>query len=181
MLFMIASDIHGSNYYAKMLIDRFNGMKADKLILLGDILYHGPRNDLPKDYAPKKVAALLNEYADRILTVRGNCEAEADQLLLDFPALGDYACFWMDGVTIYAAHGHHAGENNPPPIGSNEILLCGHTHVPKCAEHEGFVYMNPGSVSIPKEGSAHSFMTYENGVFKWFDLETGHVYNEYRV
>ena len=181
MLFMIASDIHGSNYYAEMLIDRFNGMKADKLILLGDILYHGPRNDLPKDYAPKKVASLLNEYAGRILTVRGNCEAEVDQMMLDFPALGDYAYLYLDGVGIYATHGHHAGENNPPPIRNNEILLCGHTHIPKCAPHEGFVYMNPGSVSIPKEGSAHSFMTFENGVFRWIDLETNEVYQEYRV
>ncbi len=181
MLFMIASDIHGSNYYAEILIKRFNEMNADKLILLGDILYHGPRNDLPKDYAPKKVAALLNEYAEKIMTVRGNCEAEADQLLLAFPALGDYAYLYLNGLTIYAAHGHHAGENNPPPIKNNEILLCGHTHIPKCQAHEGFVYMNPGSVSIPKEGSAHSFMTFENGVFKWFDLETGEAYNEYRA
>ena len=181
MLFMIASDIHGSNYYAEMLIKRFREMKADKLILLGDILYHGPRNDLPKDYAPKKAAALLNEYAYKILSVRGNCEAEADQLLLSFPALGDYAYLYLDGVTVYATHGHHAGENNPPPIKNKEILLCGHTHIPKCVEYENFTYMNPGSVSIPKEGSAHSFMTFKDGVFKWFDLETGDSYKEYRV
>ena len=102
-------------------------------------------------------------------------------MMLDFPALGDYAYLYLDGVTIFAVHGHHAGENTPPPIKNNEILLCGHTHIPKCTPHDGFVYMNPGSVSIPKEGSAHSFMTYENGVFKWIDLETNEVYREYRV
>lgn len=180
MLWMIASDIHGSNHYAEMLIQRFNEKMADRLILLGDILYHGPRNDLPRDYAPKKVAALLNQYADKILTVRGNCEAEVDQMMLNFPALGDYAYLYLDGVTVYATHGHHANEKTPPPIRNNEILLCGHTHIPSCNEHDGFVYMNPGSVSIPKEGSAHSFMTYENGVFKWIDLETNEVYREYR-
>ena len=181
MLWMIASDIHGSNYYAEMLFKRFSEMKAEKLILLGDLLYHGPRNDLPKDYAPKKVAALLNAHKEKILTVRGNCEAEVDQMMLEFPALGDYAYLYLDGVTIFAVHGHHAGENTPPPIKNNEILLCGHTHIPKCTPHDGFVYMNPGSVSIPKEGSAHSYMTYENGVFKWIDLETNAVYREYRV
>ncbi|MBR3928497.1 MAG: phosphodiesterase [Clostridia bacterium] len=181
MRWMIASDIHGSNYYCEMLIRKFNEMKADKLILLGDILYHGPRNDLPKDYAPKKVAALLNEYADKILCVRGNCEAEVDQMMLDFPALGDYAYLYLDGVTVYATHGHHAGEDAPPPIRNHEILMCGHTHVPKCAEHEGFVYINPGSVSIPKEGSAHSFITFSEGVFRWIDLETNEIYKEYRA
>lgn len=180
MLWMIASDIHGSFYYASMLMEKFKKKKAEKLILLGDILYHGPRNDLPKDYAPKKVAALLNEYADKIVTVRGNCEAEVDQMMLDFPALGDYAYLYLNGTGIYASHGHHASESAPPPLKKGEILLCGHTHIPKCSVHENFVYMNPGSVSIPKEGSAHSFMTFEDGVFKWENLENGEVYMEYR-
>lgn len=181
MRFMIASDIHGSYYYAQKLIERLNEFGAEKLILLGDILYHGPRNDLPKDYEPKKVSALLNEYADKILCVRGNCEAEVDQMMLSFPVLGEYAYLYLNGITVYATHGHHASEAAPPPIKNNEILLCGHTHVPKCTHNEGFVYMNPGSVSIPKEGSAHSFILFEDGVFKWFDLETNEVYKEYRV
>ena len=164
-----------------MLFKRFSEMKADKLILLGDLLYHGPRNDLPEDYAPKKVAALLNGYRDKIISVRGNCEAEVDQMMLEFPVLADYAYLYMDGVTVYAAHGHHAGENAPPPIRNNEILLCGHTHVPKYAPYDGFIYMNPGSVSIPKEGSCHSFMTFEDGVFRWFDIKTNKAYMEYRV
>lgn len=181
MRFMIASDIHGSGYYADLVIRKFLASGAEKLVLLGDLLYHGPRNDLPRDYNPKEVARLLNENASSILAVRGNCEAEVDQMMLSFPVLGDYAYLALDGVTIYASHGHHASESAPPPIRNNEILLCGHTHVPKCVKHDGFVYMNPGSASIPKEGSAHSIMMAENGCFQWINLETDEVYMEYSV
>lgn len=161
MKFLIASDIHGSAYYCRLLLDAFAASGAEKLILLGDLLYHGPRNDLPRDYAPKQVIEMLSPLADRILCVRGNCEAEVDQMVLPFPVLADYAMLWLDGITVYATHGHHAGETNPPPLPNGSVLLCGHTHVAKHALHDGFLYLNPGSISIPKEGTGHGYLLLE--------------------
>jgi len=175
---MIASDIHGSAFYCEKLLDAFKRENPDMLLLLGDVLYHGPRNDLPEDYAPKKVIDLLNPLKDYILCVRGNCDTEVDQMVLDFPVLADY-CILCDGdVTMYATHGHNYNEQKLPPISNGTVLLNGHTHVPKCTEHEGYVYINPGSVSIPKENSEHSYMIYENGKFEWKNLD-GEVYNTY--
>ncbi len=181
MKFLIASDIHGSARFCRRLLERFSEEKADRLLLLGDLLYHGPRNDLPEEYAPKEAAALLNSMSDKILCVRGNCEAEVDQMMLSFPVLAEYALMPVGSRLIYMTHGHHAGEDSPPPIAKGDILLCGHTHIPKCAEHEGFVYMNCGSVSIPKEGSDRSYMTLENGVFLWKRLDDGAVYKQYKA
>ena len=181
MRLMIASDIHGSYDYLKMLLDRMEQEKCEKMLILGDILYHGPRNDLPLGYAPKKVAEALNAIKEKIITVRGNCEADVDQMMLNFPVLQESAYLMIDGTVIYATHGHKFGETNPPPISGGEILLCGHTHVPKIAEYEGYTYLNPGSVSIPKENSRHSCMIFENGVFTWKDIETGDNYMEYSV
>ena len=178
MKLMIASDIHGSAYWCEKMMKAFENEGAGRLLLLGDLLYHGPRNDLPEDYAPKKVIPMLNDLADRITAVRGNCDAEVDQMVLEFPVMADYAFFpGTQSKTVYATHGHIHGETNPPPLADGDVLLCGHTHVPKCEVHTGdeqqpeFVYMNPGSVSIPKENSPHSYMTFENGVFKWHSLE----------
>ncbi len=178
MKLMIASDIHGSEYYCRMLIDRFKCESPDKLLLLGDILYHGPRNDLPRSYAPKSVIEMLNPLKNKILCVRGNCDTEVDQMVLDFPILADYAVLYIDSITVYASHGHHFDEDNPPS--HSDILLCGHTHVPKCTEKAGYVYLNPGSVSIPKENSEHSYMIYENGKFIWKTLD-GKDYMEYKA
>ncbi|MBO5228822.1 MAG: phosphodiesterase, partial [Lachnospiraceae bacterium] len=158
MKYMIASDIHGSAYYCEKLLEAFGREKADRLILLGDILYHGPRNDLPKDYAPKKVIEMLNAMKDKIHCVRGNCDAEVDQMVLEFPIMADYAVLSEGKYTVYATHGHVYGPQNPPAEGENMILLSGHTHIPVCDEKNGIVCMNPGSVSIPKEGSEHSYM-----------------------
>ncbi|MBQ8040532.1 MAG: phosphodiesterase [Lachnospiraceae bacterium] len=171
MKWLIASDIHGSEYYCKEVLKAFDNEQADRLLLLGDILYHGPRNDLPKDYAPKKVTALLNERKDSILCVRGNCDADVDQFVLEFPILAEYAVIDLENRLLYANHGHVYGELNPPPLKKGDILLCGHTHVPKCVEYETFVYMNPGSASLPKEYSHHGYMTLENGVFRWKDFD----------
>ncbi len=179
MKLMIASDIHGSAYYCKKLLEAFTREGAEKILLLGDILYHGPRNDLPKEYAPKEVIAMLNPLKDKLLCVRGNCDTEVDQMVLDFPVLADYAILWLDGKAVYATHGHNYNEGKLPPLADGDILLNGHTHVPKCTDHESFTYMNPGSVSIPKENSPHSYMIYENGTFFWKDL-SGNVYNEYK-
>jgi len=176
MRLMIASDIHGSAYYCSRMLDAFDRSGAERLLILGDILYHGPRNDLPRDYAPKQVIAMLNPYADRILSVRGNCEAEVDQMVLDFPVLADYAVIFVDGRTMYATHGHVYNEKNLPPLTKGDILLNGHTHIPVFTDHGDYIFVNPGSVSIPKGDSAHSYMIYEGKDFKWFDLETGEEY-----
>lgn len=171
MKLFIASDIHGSAYWCKKMLDAYKESQAEKLVLLGDILYHGPRNDLPRDYAPKEVIAMLNPLKDSILCVRGNCDTEVDQMVLDFPVLADYALIYADGKTIFAAHGHKWGCDNPPPLAKNSILLCGHTHVPVIKDCGDYTYVNPGSVSIPKENSAHSYLILEDGEFRFGKLD----------
>lgn len=178
MKLLIASDIHGSAYYCRKLLEAYEKERADKLVLLGDILYHGPRNDLPKEYAPKEVLALLNAQKEEILCVRGNCDTEVDQMVLEFPILADYGFLYERGRMIFLTHGHISHEGHLPMLKKGDILLHGHTHVPVCREHEQYVYMNPGSVSIPKEGSAHGYMLYEDGRFCWKALE-GEAYMEY--
>lgn len=170
MKLMIASDIHGSALYCRQLLAAIEQEQPDKILLLGDLLYHGPRNDLPAEYAPKQVIAMLSPLKDKILCVRGNCEAEVDQMVLPFPVLADYCWLYVDGLEIFATHGHHHNESDPPCMQPGTILLCGHTHIPACHAHDGFTYLNPGSVSIPKENSAHSYMTCEQGLFLWKDL-----------
>lgn len=176
MKLIIASDIHGSAFYCKKLLEAFEKEKAGRMLLLGDILYHGPRNDLPKDYAPKEVIAMLNPMKDKIFCVRGNCDTEVDQMVLAFPVLADYAVISVDNKLIYATHGHNYNEEKLPPLSDGDILFCGHTHVPKINKHETYTYMNTGSVSIPKENSPHSYVVYENGTLLWKDLETGGIY-----
>lgn len=180
MKWLIASDIHGSAYWCRKLIEAYKKEKADKLILLGDVLYHGPRNDLPDKYAPKEVIEMLNGMKNEILCVRGNCDTEVDQMVLKFPVLADYAVLALGERMIYMTHGHVYNENNLPPISDGDILLHGHTHVPKCTEHESYVYMNPGSVSIPKGNSRHGYMTLRDGTFLWKDFD-GNVIKEYKI
>ncbi|MDY2679584.1 MAG: phosphodiesterase [Lentihominibacter sp.] len=180
MKWMIASDIHGSAYYCSRLIEAYKTEQAERLLLLGDVLYHGPRNDLPRDYAPKKVIEMLNTMKDDIFAVRGNCESEVDQMVLQFPVLAEYALIPAGDSLIYAVHGHNYNEKNLPPLHKGDILLNGHTHVPKCVEHDDYVYMNPGSVSIPKEDSHHGYMIFEDNVFIWKDLD-GEVKNIYEI
>lgn len=168
---MIASDIHGSEYYCKKLLEAYDRENAERLLLLGDILYHGPRNDLPRDYNPKKVIELLNARRQDILCVRGNCDTEVDQMVLEFPILADYCVIAQGRRLIYATHGHNFNEQDLPPLHWGDILLHGHTHVPKCVEHDNYTYLNPGSVSIPKEGSWHGYMILEEEIFMWKDLE----------
>ncbi|MCI8471741.1 MAG: phosphodiesterase [Clostridiales bacterium] len=178
MKIMIASDIHGSASWCRKLLQAWKAENAVKLLLLGDILYHGPRNDLPDTYNPKEVIAMLNPLRDDLLCVRGNCDTEVDQMVLDFSILADYAILFAGERTIYATHGHIYNPDNPPPLPNGSILLNGHTHVPACAEMEKFIYMNPGSVSIPKENSPHSYMIWEENCFSWKDLSTGDSYME---
>ena len=181
MKFLICSDIHGSAYFCRKLIEAIDREKADRVIILGDILYHGPRNDLPKEYAPKEVIEMLNPLKDKLLCVRGNCDTEVDQMVLNFPVLADYAVIPVGDRLIYATHGHNYNEEKLPPICDGDILLHGHTHIPKCVEHKNYIYMNPGSVSIPKEESFHSYMILENGEFLWKNLLDSEVYSEYKI
>lgn len=170
MKLLFASDLHGSAYYAEKLEELIRNEAPDKTVLLGDLLYHGPRNDLPQGYAPKEVAAMLNGVQQRVFCVRGNCEAEVDQLMLRFPVLGDYCLLEAAGKLVFAAHGHQYNLQTPPALKPGDVLLHGHTHVPAKDSSAGFWYLNPGSVSIPKEGSAHGYMTLEGGAFRWKDL-----------
>ena len=177
MKLMIASDIHGSAYYCKQLLDAFQSQQADRLLLLGDVLYHGPRNDLPKDYAPKEVISMLNALKDRIFCVRGNCDTEVDQMVLEFPILADYCILPLGDRLIYATHGHNHNLKSLPPLQPGDILLHGHTHIPAWEPFgKGNLYLNPGSVSIPKMDSAHSYMILENNTLQWLSLE-GNVYH----
>lgn len=178
MKLMIASDIHGSARWCRAMLKAWREEGAEKLLLLGDLLYHGPRNDLPEEYAPKQVIEMLNEVRQNLLCVRGNCEAEVDQMVLQFPVMADYCALFWEGHLLYATHGHLHGEDNPPSLCAGEILLCGHTHVPKCARRGTFTYVNPGSVSIPKNGSAHSYAVLEGGEMIWKDLLGGEYMRE---
>lgn len=176
MKWMIASDIHGSAKYCELMMQAFQKEQADMLLLLGDLLYHGPRNDLPEDYAPKKVISMLNTMSSKIVCVRGNCDCEVDQMVLNFPIMADYVVLDTGKKLIYATHGHHWNEKNPLPMPAGSVLLCGHTHVPKNTDYKGFSYMNPGSVSLPKENSFHSYMVENKGIFVWKNLLTDEEY-----
>ena len=191
MKLMIASDIHGSAPYCRKMLEAYAREKADRLLLLGDILYHGPRNDLPEGYAPKEVIAMLNPVKKNLLCVRGNCDTEVDQMVLDFPVLADYCLLDLTdgsgnaGAVMFATHGHRYNPHHLPPLSDGDILLNGHTHIPACEEildMEGnrYQYLNPGSVSIPKEGSRRSYMIYEKGTFTWKNLE-GEAYQTWKT
>lgn len=176
MKLLIASDIHGSARYCAALLSAYGREQADRMLLLGDILYHGPRNDLPDGYAPKEVIAALNERKDDILCVRGNCDTEVDQMVLAFPVMADYALVCADGCRMYATHGHVYHPDRLPPLREGDILLYGHTHVPAWERRGGILCLNPGSVSIPKADSPRGYIMFENGVFRWKTLD-GTVYH----
>ena len=172
MKLLIASDIHGDLTAAKAVIEKFSEHGCEQLLLLGDLLYHGPRNNLPGGYDPKGVIELLNSYKDKILAVRGNCEAEVDQMVLEFPVMADYAWICIDGLRIFATHGHHHNTQTPPPLSRGDILLHGHTHVLKAEPFgDGNTYLNPGSASLPKENNPKTYMLYENRTFTVMDFE----------
>ncbi len=171
MKIMVASDIHGSAYYCQKMTEAYKNSGAQKLLLLGDILYHGPRNDLPKEYAPKKVIEMLNNISDEILCVRGNCDSEVDQMVLKFNIMAEYAIIYDGETMIFATHGHKFNKDNLPSLKKGDILLHGHTHIPVNESIDGITVMNPGSVSIPKENSWHGYMIIENGTYTWYDFD----------
>ncbi|MCI9487437.1 MAG: phosphodiesterase [Lachnospiraceae bacterium] len=177
MKLMIASDIHGSAYYCKKMLERYQEEGAERLLLLGDLLYHGPRNDLPREYAPKEVISMLNGAREELLCVRGNCDAEVDQMVLQFPILSESMLLYLDGHLVFATHGHVHNEKNLPPLKAGDVLLHGHTHVQAMEDRGDYVYLNPGSVSIPKNGNENSYMIYENGRFIIKNMESSEIRN----
>ena len=180
MKYMFASDIHGSAYYCRKMLDAYREEQAGRLVLLGDLLYHGPRNDLPREYAPKEVIPMLNSLKSEIYAVRGNCESEVDQMVLDFPVMADYCILSIEGKTFYATHGHIYNQNNLPPLQNGDILIHGHTHVLTAEEKEHYILLNPGSVSIPKEGNPPTYAVLNEGVFTIKDFD-GNIIREMRL
>ncbi len=171
MKFMFASDIHGSAFYCRKLVEQYKKSGAGRLVLLGDLLYHGPRNDLPREYAPKEVIGMLNQLKEEVYAVRGNCEAEVDQMVLEFPVMAEYAILELNGRTFYATHGHVYHENHMPPMKKGDVLVYGHTHVPMAKAQGPFYVLNPGSVSLPKGGNPPTYAILEGREFRVLDFE----------
>ncbi len=174
---IFASDIHGSAYWCKRLLLAALDHGAEKIVLLGDLLYHGPRNPLPDGYAPMEVAEMLSSVKDKLLCVRGNCDSEVDQMVLSFPMLADYAMLSVEDSNFYLTHGHLHGEQNPPPLQKGEILFNGHTHTPrKVTLPNGAIYCNCGSVALPKDRTPHSYVFFNGDKLTWYNLETGEAF-----
>ena len=169
--YMFASDIHGSAYYCRKMLEVYKNSGATHLVLLGDLLYHGPRNDFPKEYDPKQVFAMLNEYKDQIYAVRGNCDSEVDQMVLEFPMMADYGVLVLNGKTFYATHGHIYHEEALPPMKPGDILIHGHIHLPVARTMGEYYLLNPGSTSLPKDGNPNSYGMLEDTVFTIYDFE----------
>ncbi|MCH3950432.1 MAG: phosphodiesterase [Acidaminococcus sp.] len=178
MKLLIASDIHGSAMYCRQLAEAITREKADKLLLLGDILYHGARNELPAEYAPKVCTSLLNGLSVPVYAVRGNCDSEVDQMVLHFSIMAEYGLIFWGGRTLFITHGHHYNLAALPPLAPGDILLHGHTHVPawKAFGTDNY-YLNPGSVTMPKENSERGYMVLEGSCVQWKKLD-GTIYHE---
>ncbi len=178
MKYIIASDIHGSARWCAALLTAFENEEADKLILLGDILYHGPRNDFPDDYSPRKVFAMLNAIKEKITCVRGNCDSEVDQMVLEFPIMADYALLEVNGKTLFLTHGHLFNSTMPPLLKAGDVLFNGHFHAPSNVQMDsGAFYANCGSVALPKEDTLHSYILLDGNILYWKDLETGGIFD----
>ena len=171
MKLMVVSDIHGSAYYCEKMLECYKNENADKLVILGDILYHGPRNDLPQGYAPKQVIEMLNNIKEEILCVRGNCDTEVDQMVLKFPILAEYAFLYWNEKMIFVTHGHNFNLDKLPMLKKGDILLHGHTHIPVCETAGDITYVNPGSISIPKQKSQHSYIIIDDAGIAFKNLE----------
>lgn len=171
MKLLFISDIHGSLFYANKAIESFHKEKAQYIIILGDLLYHGARNPLPKDYNPKEVAKVLNKYADKIIAVRGNCDSEVDQMVLNFPIMAQYSNILYNGRRLFMTHGHIYNIDTIPALGRGDVLIYGHTHVPMAEKRGDIFIINPGSVSMPKEDSTISYGILEEDRFKIKDFD----------
>lgn len=172
MKILFASDLHGSASATEQVLSRFETEGCDRLILLGDLLYHGPRNDLPDRYDTRAVTRQLNEFPVTPLCVRGNCDAEVDQMVLTFPILAPSLLLPLeDGRCAFITHGHLFNTECPPPHSPGDVLIHGHTHVHGVWPQGDYTYINPGSAALPKEGQPKSYMVYEDGVFTIKALE----------
>ena len=171
MKLFFLSDIHGSVYYTKKALEAFEKEKADYLVILGDELYHGPRNPLPKGYDPKEVAELLNEYKNKIIAVRGNCDSEVDQMMLEYPLMSDYNIIFYNKKRIFVTHGHIYNKVNMPNITDGDVLIYGHTHIPLAEKKDGIYILNPGSISLPKQDNPNSYAVLEDDLFEIKDLD----------
>ncbi|MBU3092823.1 phosphodiesterase [Clostridium sp. CF011] len=180
MKIFFISDIHGSLYYLKKAIERYKEEGAGYIVLLGDVLYHGPRNQLPKDYNPQLVASLLNEYKDKIIAVRGNCDSEVDQMIIEYPMMSDYSIILCNNRRLFLTHGHIYNEDNLPELSENDVLVFGHTHVPVAKKHNKIYVLNPGSVSLPKENNPNSYAILKDDLFQIKDLD-GAVIKEIKL
>lgn len=177
---LIFSDIHGSSYYMDIILDFFDKSDCDKMLCLGDLLYHGPRNDLPYGHNPKKIVQRINKYCDDIIMVKGNCEAEVDQMVLGFRIYDDY---FLDNKKIYLTHGHHVNPEHPLNVNGVKVVFFGHTHIPTFTKVCETFYVNCGSVSLPKENSEHSFIYFDDGKISWYKIVDGKclVYKEEQI
>lgn len=178
-LFFI-SDIHGSREDLNFALTKFEEEKADYIVLLGDLLYHGPRNPLPKEYNPKEVAELINKYKDRIIAVRGNCDSEVDQMLIEFPIMSDFSQVLIDNHRFFLTHGHIYNSDNLPNISKGDVLCHGHTHIPLAENHNGIIVFNPGSITFPKENNKKSYGVYFEDRLKIVSFE-GNTIKEYKL
>ena len=180
MKLLFASDIHGSFHFCNKLLEVYNHEKPEKLILLGDLLYHGPRNNLSENYNTMETAKLLNSIKHNIICVKGNCDAQVDQMVLEFPIMSDYLLMYIDKRLVFLTHGHIYNKNNLPKLNKNDIMIHGHMHVPVIENINGIIYMNPGSVSLPKKNSPNTYMLYEDGLFQIKDF-SNNIVSEYRI
>lgn len=171
MKIFFISDIHGSLFYLKKALNRFNEEGASYIVMLGDALYHGPRNPLPEEYKPQEVANLLNEYKNKIIAVRGNCDSEVDQMLIEYPMMADYSIILYKNKRIFLTHGHIYNESKLPNLSANDILVHGHTHLPVAKKHNEIYILNPGSISLPKENNPNSYAILQDDLFQIKDLE----------
>lgn len=169
MKLLIASDIHGSSYYAQKIKDAYINHKCEQLLLLGNLLYHGPRNPFPKDYDPKEVIFILNGIKENIIAVRGNCDSEVDQMVLEFPIMADYTTIVNEDYKIVASHGHIFSPDYLPSLNKNDIFMYGHIHIPVMECKDGIHLINPGSISLPKEGNPHTYGILDNKTFTLYD------------
>lgn len=177
MKIFFMSDIHGSLYYTKKALENFKKEKADFIVILGDELYHGARNPLPLEYNPKEVAEVLNEYADKIIAVRGNCDSEVDEMVLKFPMMTTFSMVLYNNRRVFLTHGHIYNEDNLPKLRDGDVFVYGHTHIPKAEKMGNIFIINPGSITFPKENNPNSYGVLEDNIFKIKDLD-GKVFKE---
>lgn len=175
-LFFI-SDIHGSIYYLNQALERYSVEDADYIIILGDILYHGARNPLPKDYDPKGVIGILNNYSDRIIAVRGNCDSEVDEMVLDFPIMSTYSSVLYNNKRLFLTHGHVYNEDNMVSLKEGSAFIYGHTHILRAEKKDNIYFINPGSITLPKENNPNTYGLLEDNTFKIKDLD-GNIIKE---